>query len=192
MVRDFDGKVPSTVAHLRSLPGIGEYSAASIASFAFKAPVIVLDTNVGRVFSRCVAGKRLSDLELRELSAGLAVMSNSAVVNQRLLDFGAKYCRATPQCEECPAKKFCAWQRVGGDDPAKNSSKVSKPQSAFAGSRRQVRGKILKALGEGPTSIAALQARISDERCLEVLDELVGEGLVEKFKRSVRLHGDER
>ena len=56
LIRDqHKGKVPATVEELRSLPGVGEYTANAIASFAFSAPVAILDTNVGRILSRGVA-----------------------------------------------------------------------------------------------------------------------------------------
>ncbi len=192
MARDFGGQVPRSVDELRSLPGIGEYSAASIASFAYGEPVIVLDTNVARIFSRALAGQTLSLPRLREIAHSFGEISDSAAFNQQLLDFGARFCRARPECETCPARKFCAWQEFGGVDPAPNSAKVSKPQSTFQGSRRQVRGQVLKALNDGPVLIETLKKAVTDPRVNEVIDELIGEGLIEKDRRKLRLSGDER
>jgi len=59
MIRDeFDGAVPNAVADLRRLPGVGEYTANAVASFAFGECVAVVDTNVGRVLARAVANRR--------------------------------------------------------------------------------------------------------------------------------------
>lgn len=192
IVRDFSGRVPQSVDDLRSLPGIGEYSAASIASFAYGLPVIVLDTNVARIFSRALAGRTLSLRQLREVAESFGEIANSAALNQSLLDFGAKFCRARPDCAACPARKICAWQKLGGEDPAPNSAKVSKPQSTFAGSRRQLRGQVLKALHDGPIKRSILVAGVADHRVPQVLDELVLEGMVEKIGQKVRLSGDKR
>jgi A/G-specific adenine glycosylase len=192
MVRDHNGEVPRTIAALRSLPGIGEYSAASIASFAYGEPVLVLDTNVGRILSRAIAGRTLSTADLREIAGYFDVTNLSGVLNQSLLDFGAKYCKARPECDTCPAQTFCAWQKIGGPDPANNSAKVSKPQSPFGGSRRQVRGRILKALQQGPLSPRQLSTRVADERVAEVVKELIGEGMLERLDGTLRLSGDER
>jgi A/G-specific adenine glycosylase len=192
MVRDFGARVPQSLAELRSLPGIGEYSAASIASFAYGEPVIVLDTNVARILSRAIAGRTLSLSDLREVAGYFGELGESAVVNQSLLDFGAKFCRARPDCESCPARTSCAWKKVGGEDPAPNSAKVSKPQSPFQGSRRQLRGQILKALHHGPLLERAVLKNVTDPRTSEVLVELITEGMVQKHGRSVRLAGDKR
>jgi len=192
MVEEYGGSVPRTLEELRALPGIGEYSAASIASFAFGEPVVVLDTNVARIFSRSIAGRTLSIGELRDIARSFGDIKQSAVLNQSLLDFGAKFCRAKPECNECPAKSWCAWKKRGGEDPAPNSAKVSKPQSPFVGSRRQVRGQILKALNQGPVSKRALAKDVPDSRRLEVLNELLEEGMVEVIGHAVRLSGDSR
>jgi A/G-specific adenine glycosylase len=192
MVAEHDGQVPRTIAELRALPGIGEYSAASIASFAFNQPVLVLDTNVGRILSRAITGRTLSPAELRRVATYFEPIADSATLNQSLLDFGAKYCRARPECASCSARAVCAWQKIGGPDPARNSAKVSKPQTPFAGSRRQVRGQILKALDQGPLSSNQLAGLVRDERVALVAKELVEEGMIEWVKDTVRLSGDDR
>ena len=192
MVAEHDGQVPRTIAELRALPGIGEYSAASIASFAFDEPVLVLDTNVGRILSRAITGKTLSPVELRSVATYFEPISDSATLNQSLLDFGAKYCRARPECASCCARTICAWQKIGGPDPAINSAKVSKPQTPFVGSRRQVRGQVLKALHEGPLTSKQLSRLVCDERVALVTKELIDEGMIERVKGTVRLSGDDR
>jgi A/G-specific adenine glycosylase len=170
---DFGGVVPNDVADLRSLPGVGEYTAHAIASFAFSRHVAVLDTNVGRV---------------------LLPRSNVAEFNQALLDLGATFCRATPRCEICPVVKACRWRREGGRDPAPHSAGVSRPQSKFEGSDRQVRGRILAALRSTEQTATQLQSGMeaSDTpHFTNILQSLISDGLVERVGRIVRLVGDE-
>jgi A/G-specific adenine glycosylase len=191
---DFDGVVPSDVADLRSLPGVGEYTAHAIASFAFLRRVAVLDTNVGRVLARAVANRRLPTSEARSIARELLPPSNVAAFNQALLDLGATFCRATPRCELCPMAKACRWRREGGPDPAPHSAGVSRPQSKFEGSDRQVRGRILAALRSTKQTATQLQlgVGVSDaQHFTNILQSLISDGLAEHVGRVVRLVGDE-
>ncbi|MHB1087796.1 MAG: HhH-GPD family protein, partial [Acidimicrobiales bacterium] len=142
VIRDeFGGEVPSDRAALRSLAGVGEYTANAVASFAFAQRVAVLDTNVGRVVARGLTNRSLGAREARTVVQELLPRSGVASFNQALLDLGAQYCKSTPLCGACPVRRSCAWQRQGGDDPAPTSAGVSRPQPKFAGSNRQVRGR---------------------------------------------------
>ena len=191
---DFGGVVPNNVAQLRSLPGVGEYTANAIASFAFSRRVAVLDTNVGRVLARAVANRRLSSPEARAIADDLLPRSNVAAFNQALLDLGATFCKATPRCKICPVASSCRWQREGGLDPAPHSAGVSRPQSQFEGSDRQVRGRILAALRSTEQTASELQSRVAaseTQRFANILQSLIGDGLVERVGRVVRLVGDD-
>ncbi len=179
----FDGRVPEGSEALRSLPGIGVYTAAAVGSFAFGQRVAVLDTNVGRVLARCVANRRLAGGEASALAHQLLPRDDVATFNQAMLDLGAQFCRASPRCGECPLARVCRWYREGGEDPAPMSAGVSRAQSSFVGSRRQLRGQLLGALCDEPTSLAALRSRVNDSFASEVrgaLEELAHEGLVER------------
>jgi A/G-specific adenine glycosylase len=182
VIRDeFSGEVPSEVAVLRQLPGVGEYTAHAVASFAFDRPVAVLDTNVGRVLARALENRTLTQSEARAIAASLAPARNSAGFNQAMLDLGAQFCRAAPRCEACPLRSRCAWRRDGGKDPAPQSAAVSRAQTAFVGSNRQLRGHVLRALTEKPRTVRQLARVISDvkpNRRREVLDSLVRDGLI--------------
>ncbi len=191
MIRDdFDGDVPRDVAALRQLPGVGEYTANAVASFAFGEPVAVLDTNVGRVLARAVENRTLRTSEARVLAASLLPASDAAGFNQAMLDLGAQFCRATPRCEECPLRARCAWHQRGGEDPAPKSAAVSRPQSSFAGSNRQVRGRVMRALSEGPRTVRQLGRELSDvapPRRRHVLDSLMHDGLITREGSSISL-----
>jgi len=190
---DFAGVVPSTVAELRRLPGVGAYTANAVASFAFGRPVAILDTNVGRILARAVANERLSPKRAQELADELRGEAESRLFNQAMLDLGAQFCTSRPQCESCPVARECRWRRDGGADPAVLSGGVSKKQSAFNGSDRQIRGRLLAVLRERPASTADLLERsgTSDEgRFQTVLESLVSDGLVERNRTKWQLVGD--
>jgi A/G-specific adenine glycosylase len=191
MIRDqFDGRVPSDPIALRSLPGVGEYTASAVSSFAFGARVAVLDTNVGRVLARAVANRTLSVREAREFSRDLLPVRGVAGHNQAMLDLGAQFCRSTPVCESCPLATVCRWRIEGGDDPAPRSAAVSRPQSAFEGSDRQVRGRILAVLRREGVSLNALVkdvAPLDPARLERVLSGLERDGLVERDGRRLFL-----
>ena len=179
----FDGRVPESSDALRSLPGIGAYTAAAVRSFAFDQRIAVLDTNVGRVLARCVANRRLSSAEATVLAHELLPRNEVATFNQAMLDLGAQFCRARPRCDDCLLVRVCRWRREGGEDPAPRSAGVSRAQTPFVGSRRQLRGQLLKALRDQPSSLTTLRRRVDDSFVLDVrrvLDELAHEGLIER------------
>jgi len=189
---DHAGLVPDGWDDLRALPGVGDYTASAVASFAFHRPVAVLDTNVGRVLARAVANRTLAPREARRLAKELLGRCDSAVFNQAMIDVGAQHCRSTPSCEGCPLAGVCRWRREGGDDPAPLSASVSRRQSRFVGSDRQVRGRVLRELGGGPVHRVRLRASFADietSRYEGVLKTLADDGLVELGTR-VRLAGD--
>jgi len=186
------GLVPDEWDALRALPGVGDYTASAVASFAFHRPVAVLDTNVGRVLARAVANRMLAPRDARLLAKELLGRCDSAVFNQAMIDVGAQYCRSTPGCEGCPLAGVCRWRREGGDDPAPLSAGVSRRQSGFVGSDRQVRGRVLRELEGGPIVWNQLRASFVDietARFEAVLKTLVDDGLIDVGAR-VRLAGD--
>lgn len=178
---EYHDVVPSDVELLRRLPGIGDYTSAAVASFAYGEAVAVLDTNVGRVLSRALANRQLRPREARLLANELLPRQNAAAFNQSMLDLGAQFCRATPRCEVCPLATHCAWQRDGGEDPAPLSAAVSRRQAPFEGSNRQLRGRVLSALLKGPCSrreLSNAMPGVARTRGDEVLAGLVNDGLI--------------
>ncbi|MFY9782399.1 MAG: A/G-specific adenine glycosylase [Acidimicrobiales bacterium] len=187
---DFNDIVPLSVEALLRLPGVGEYTAAAVASFAFGEPVAVLDTNVGRVLSRALANRQLRPREARALATDLLPRRDSAAFNQAMLDLGAQFCRATPRCEECPLARHCRWRQVGGPDPAPLSAAVSRQQLPFEGSNRQLRGQVLNALQEGSRTRHQLVDALRDveaSRGDEVLASLLRDGLITRRARAYAL-----
>ncbi len=109
----YDGRLPDDEKALRSLKGIGRYTAGALLSFAFDKDAPILDTNVKRVLGRVFFGRR----RLRRLRGQRAYWKLAATLlprgrandfNQALMDFGATWCTPRkPRCPPCPMKSFC-------------------------------------------------------------------------------------
>jgi A/G-specific adenine glycosylase len=152
----------------------------------------VLDTNVGRVLARAVANRRLRPSEARALAADVLPRKNIAVFNQTMLDLGAQFCRATPECATCPLASLCAWHQHGGEDPAPLSAGVSRAQPRFEGSNRQLRGRILDALRQGRHTRRELHGifdGVDATRGDDVLASLLRDGLITRRARGYVLAG---
>ena len=185
VVERHDGVVPADVAALEALPGVGTYTARAVACFGYGQPQPVVDTNVRRVVARLVHGRaeagnaRAADLAdiatLTPSDPGRATRFSVAA-----MELGALVCVAgTPRCSACPVRDRCAWVRAGSpahDGPARRVQK-------FAGTDRQVRGRLLDVLraAHAPVPAVDLDAAWDDavqrSRCL---DSLLVDGLVEQ------------
>jgi A/G-specific adenine glycosylase len=150
MVSDHEGMVPREDAALRALPGVGPYTARAVRTFAFGDDVAAVDTNGVRVLARSVAGAPLTLREAMALGDQLVPARESWEFNQAMFDLGATVCTAVrPDCSACPLRRQCAWRRHGVGVEAADPWRLSptaRPQSTFAGSERQGRGRLLDAL----------------------------------------------
>lgn len=186
---EHDGAVPSTEAGLLTLPGVGVYTAAAVAAFAFGERTTVVDTNVRRVLARAVQGRQHAapSLTRSELSlAGSLVPADPLTAttwNVAVMELGALVCTARgPRCEACPLAALCAWQQAGR--PAYEGP--PRRGQSWHGTDRQARGALLAVLRERTTPVAraALAAAVPDESQRErCLDSLVSDGLVEPLAR---------
>ena len=103
-----DGGFPKTASDLRELPGIGQYTAAAIASIAFGEPVAVVDGNVERVLQR-VGGTNLPSRLSWQSAQYLLSPSRPGDFNQAMMELGATICQPRdPQCTKCPVSTLCA------------------------------------------------------------------------------------
>jgi A/G-specific adenine glycosylase len=110
IVEDHQGHFPSSSQALQSLPGIGRYTAAAIASIAFAEPTAVVDGNVERVLER-LAGRKLDKKSSWQQAQTLLDSSRPADFNQAMMELGALVCTPRqPKCGSCPVKKKCATQ----------------------------------------------------------------------------------
>jgi A/G-specific adenine glycosylase len=108
IVNDHAGCFPSSAEQLRTLPGIGRYTAAAIASIAFGQPTAVVDGNVERVLQR-ILGKNLSGEPLWQAAEKLLDKTRSGDFNQAMMELGAVVCLPRPpKCLLCPVNALCA------------------------------------------------------------------------------------
>jgi A/G-specific adenine glycosylase len=183
VVERHGGNVPAEHDELLALPGVGDYTASAVASFAFGARHPVLDTNVRRVFARVVDGVAFPSPSVTAAERALAVTLMPEHDAHRwaaaTMELGALVCSArAPRCAACPVANRCRWRAAGypeHDGPPRRGQ-------AWAGTDRQVRGRLMAVLREanGPVTRAQLDAAWDDpvqrDRCL---DTLVFDGLVE-------------
>ena len=182
------GRFPSDLDGLLALPGIGPYTARAVLAFAFETDAAVVETNIGRVLAR-VAGHRLTSGQAQAAADSALPAGQSWAWNQCLMDLGAALCRPTsPHCECCPLSVGCAW-RGSGDDPAVGSAGVSTRQPRFDGSDRQARGKLLRALADGPVRYERLAVVMGCDatRSERLADDLEHDGLVIRRGRALQL-----
>ncbi|MCA1727107.1 MAG: A/G-specific adenine glycosylase, partial [Actinobacteria bacterium] len=148
IVERFGGRVPSRVEDLRSLPGVGPYTASAVACFAFGSAETVVDTNVRRVLTRHRLGvepRDSRDADVAKEAAGLAPAGSASDWGQALMDLGREVCVSRPRCEICPMASSCAYLALGR---APSRAPNGRSQAAFAGSTRQARGRIVNLLRE--------------------------------------------
>ncbi|MCX4534386.1 A/G-specific adenine glycosylase [Streptomyces sp. NPDC002596] len=179
------GDVPSEHGQLLALPGIGEYTAAAVASFAYGQRHPVLDTNVRRVFARAATGiqypPNATTAAERKLARALLPDEDERAARwaAATMELGALVCTAKNEdCTQCPIATQCAWRLAG--KPAHEGP--PRRGQTYAGTDRQVRGRLLAVLREAvtPVSQAALDT-VWDEpvQRARALDGLVADGLVE-------------
>ena len=115
MVREVnDGRLPDTVAGLRTLPGVGPYTAGAVASIAFSRASPAVDGNVRRVHARLVDRPTASATEVERWAADVVDPSRPGDFNQALMELGATACTPRrPSCETCPVSTWCGALREG-------------------------------------------------------------------------------
>ena len=164
VVAGYGGILPHIPEELESLPGIGPATARSIAAYAFNAPVAFIETNVRSVFIYEFFRGAVSvrDSEIAPLAEAAMPRGKSREWHWALMDYGAHI-------------------KANAGNPSRRSAHYAK-QEPFAGSDRQIRGKIITLLVErSPRTIAGLrEASPSGERLRKNLEKLVAEGLVRK------------
>jgi A/G-specific adenine glycosylase len=190
------GQVPSNLAALLALPGVGSYTARAVAAFAFGQRQPVVDTNVRRLVARAVTGApdagpatRPADLaataELLPEAPADAVRASAA-----FMELGALVCTArAPKCDGCPLAASCAW-RVSGE--SRPSGSTRRPQR-YAGTDRQVRGLLLGALRDAPGPVPRQRLDLIWDDASQrrrALAGLVADGLAEFVGEHVRLAGE--
>lgn len=184
IVADHGGEVPSAYDDLIALPGVGDYTAAAVASFAFGRRHVVLDTNVRRVLARTLGGAEFPAATItraeRDLAATLLPDDGPTAAAWAIatMELGATVCvSASPRCAGCPVADLCAWRTAGypaHDGPPRKGQ-------AYDGTDRQCRGRLLGVLrdSDGPVHRGRLdEAWPTVEQRERCLTWLVDDGLV--------------
>ena len=172
--------MPSDVAALERLPGVGSYTAAAVGAFAFGKPVVAVDTNLRRVVARHRLGAEPLEVgpgALRRAADAWLDRSDPAGWNAALMDLGREVCRPEPLCQGCPLRRSCRF-RASGRLPVRPARRTE----PFQGSMRQLRGRIVDALrAESSATPLELAPRWgeSTERVDAALRALAADGLVE-------------
>jgi A/G-specific adenine glycosylase len=163
IVRDFGGKLPCNRATLESLPGIGKGTSGSLLAFAFNKPEVFIETNIRRVFIHFFFPRvqKVTDAEIKRCIECTIDLKNPREWYWALMDYGA----AMPR----------------GVNPNRRSAHYKK-QSAFVGSDRELRGKILRCMLEkkGRMTILALLKTVNapEDRIRKIAADLAREGFI--------------
>jgi A/G-specific adenine glycosylase len=176
------GQVPTSYDDIRALPGVGDYTAAALAAFAFGQRVAVLDTNVRRVYARVLDGRAAAhaSVTVKERAAALALVppEQPGRYSVAVMELGALVCTSrSPRCESCPLTSMCAWRRAG-----KPVAAATRPAQRYAGTDRQARGQALSLLRAADNAVhrSAFAGVGRDAAQRErALSGLVADGLVE-------------
>ena len=208
VVNDFSREFPKDLETLKTLPGVGDYTARAILSFAFDQPVAMMDTNHRRIYNRIFVGiEEKKDSELLEIankviqyiirhkpfdSQKLAqddTRSRSYHWNQALMDFGSMICTTRkPSCNECPVKKWCKAYPDILTTPIKKPKRNAIP---FKQTDRYVRGRIIDMLREKNRISASTMQKTFPElpalRYERIIKKLLADGLIQERGRAMVL-----
>ncbi|MGJ0996434.1 A/G-specific adenine glycosylase [Enterococcus casseliflavus] len=137
IVAEFDGEMPQSIEEIRSLKGIGPYTAGAIGSIAFGLPEPAIDGNVMRVVSRlfCIEAdiaKASSRRPFDEAMRTIISPDEPGEFNQALMDLGSRICTpTTPKCEECPISQYCLAYAENRQTDFPVKSKKAKPKDVY-------------------------------------------------------------
>jgi A/G-specific adenine glycosylase len=179
IARDHGGVVPSDPDALRSLPGVGPYTAGAVASIAFGRRVAAVDTNVRRIVARVHLGTDADPAASRvvqELAVAWVDAGDPGAWNQALMDLGREVCRPRPRCDACPLARTCRFRATDAVP-----SPPRRRQGPFPGSSRQVRGGVVRVLRDLPAATLgaiALDIGADAGRVLAAVRDLHREGVV--------------
>ena len=182
VVEDFDGHFPETVHQLKRLPGVGANTAGAIVAYAYNKPVLFIETNVRTVIIHYFFRDKVDipDADILEVLKAVAPHPNSDK-------------RAVQGATLSPREFYWAMMDYGSylKHSVGNLNRASRhytKQSKFDGSMRQLRGKVIRLLADGPETHTGLHKALSgDERLDDVLETLVREEMIKKRGKSYHL-----
>ena len=182
---EHDGVVPNSYDELVALPGIGDYTASAVVSFAFGGRATVLDTNVRRLIARAESGIANCPTSVTRAER---VVADALVPDEDVraakwavasMELGALVCTArSPQCEVCPIRDSCRWVIDGKPDNA-----PARRGQPWKGTDRQCRGVIMDVVRNSPRGVKvqmALSAWPEPDQASRCLESLLYDGLVHR------------
>ncbi len=183
IVERHGGEVPADPDALRALPGVGDYTAAAIASFAFGSRQVVLDVNVRRVLARLDGGGDApagspTAAERTRAQAWLPPEATAARWSVAAMELGAQLCRANnPACTVCPVRQDCRWLAAG------RPPGPPRRRQLYAGTDRAARGHVLGRLrdrsrGDAVPADELIAGWPDVHQATRAIDSLVADGLV--------------
>ena len=192
IVERHGGRVPSDLAALGALPGVGPYTARAVAAIAYGVPVGAVDTNVRRVLGRAIAGDpaALTARELQWIADAAVPVEAPGAWTHALMDLGAIVCGPRrPACDACPARPWCAFAAGSSTVPARRVA--ARPAPRFPSTNRWLRGRIMDRLRDAPDGAwIVVDTPIGEHDAAAVglaLDALASDGLIELRDGSARL-----
>ncbi len=181
ITHNFKGKIPESEAELRTLPGIGEYTAAAITAFAFEKRSLVLDINIRRLFARLFDGVETPTQSATKIEKSryeeLIPKKDPHLWAAATMELGAVICTSqSPKCGICPVAHVCTWRSL--DYP---KSDVVKRRQSWHGTDRQCRGTIVQALRENEVLTKSQITQLWDvpSQLERALLTLLDDGLIE-------------
>ncbi|OGY84893.1 MAG: hypothetical protein A3F54_00530 [Candidatus Kerfeldbacteria bacterium RIFCSPHIGHO2_12_FULL_48_17] len=132
VVQDFGGVFPRDREALLQLPGVGEYTAAAILSFAYGEPHLAFDTNLQKVFGRYLYGDKKASVDQAQLEKFL--QAKKGTLNAAIMDFANVVCVRRPKCDACPLRARCVYFSENG----KREVQVSLQRDDFPASSAQI------------------------------------------------------
>ncbi|MBI2463808.1 A/G-specific adenine glycosylase [Candidatus Peregrinibacteria bacterium] len=113
IVSEYEGMFPDNKEKLMKLPGVGEYTACAILSFAYGKNVVAFDTNLKRVFGRFLFGSKYAELDKNDIARSLN--SDKKMLNAAIMDFANSICLNRPRCNICPLSEKCLYFKEKGE-----------------------------------------------------------------------------
>ncbi|MCK9344816.1 MAG: A/G-specific adenine glycosylase [Candidatus Pacebacteria bacterium] len=171
VLTDHKGKVPHERGELESLPGVGPYTAGAVRAFAFDEPEIFIETNIRRIFIHHFFKDKegIGDREIYPLVEATLDTKNPRAWYWALMDYGSRLPKVVRKNSNTQSKHYVK-------------------QSTFKGSLRELRGKIIRTLGDKPQTLVSLKRVCdNDERIKEALDALSKDSLIKYEKRKYQL-----
>ena len=121
IVEKYEEKFPESKKELMSLPGIGEYTASAILSFAYNKNILAFDTNFQKVFGRCFYGNKKHSIDIKKYEKDIKV--SKKIFNGAVMDFSNAICLKNPLCYICILSSKCKYSLNNGKDEVQSPRK---------------------------------------------------------------------